>query len=59
MLESSRASPRGVTRALLFAFAQQLHGTVIVSHPDGESFGHAGAGVNREKERAGDRTVRS
>ena len=45
------------------AFAQQLHGTVIVSlhvsHPDGESFGHAGVGVNREKERAGDRTVRS
>jgi len=55
--------PRGVTRALLSAFAQQLHGTVIVSlhvsHPDGESFGHAGVGVNREKERAGDRTVRS
>ena len=40
----------------LSAFVQQLHGTVNVSHPDGESFGHAGAGVNREKERAGDRT---
>jgi len=39
---SSGFLPEG-NRALLSAFAQQLHGTVIVSlhvlHPDGESFG--------------------
>jgi hypothetical protein len=40
-------------RALLSAFAQQLHGMVIVSlhvlHPDRESFGHAGSGVVEKK----------
>ena len=40
-------------RALLSAFAQQLHGTVFVSlhvlDSDGESFGHAGAGIVEKK----------
>ena len=40
-------------RALLSAFAQQLHGAVIVSldvlHPHGESFGNSGAGIIEKK----------
>jgi hypothetical protein len=42
-------------RALLSAFAQQLHRTVIVSlhvlHPDGESFGNSSAGIIEKKKK--------